>query len=382
MRIAFVTNVVHPFITGGAQKRIHEIGTRLAAEGHDITIYGRHFWNGPHEITYEGLTLRAVAPEERFYTDGRRSITEALDFAAQLARPLHSHLVESEHDLVVASVFPYFPVLAATLAGLSTDTPLVTTWHEVWRDYWNEYLGRTSLFGKAVEYATAHVPQQPIAVSDITADRLADIGPPRESIAVVPNGIDVNRIEKAPLPEKRDDDSYDVLFAGRLIEDKNVSLLLDAFDEAAARYDATLGIIGDGPEADRLHRQAQGLNHADRVTFLGFLDAYDRVLGHMRAARVFASPSTREGFGITFAEAMAADCTVIAADHPESAASEVLGDAGFLIQPEQRALTKTLERALAGKQPRLAPQEQAAGYDWASIADQAETVYKQTLQLK
>jgi glycosyltransferase involved in cell wall biosynthesis len=79
---------------------------------------------------------------------------------------------------------------------------------------------------------------------------------------------------------------------------------------------------------------------------------------------------------------MAADCIVIAADHPESAASEVLGDASFLIQPEQRALTKTLERALAGKQPRLAPQEQAAGYDWASIADQAETVYKQALQPK
>jgi len=38
------------------------------------------------------------------------------------------------------------------------------------------------------------------------------------------------------------------------------------------------------------------------VEFLGFLDDYEDVLGHMRAADVFASPSTREGFGLTFAE--------------------------------------------------------------------------------
>ena len=41
MRIVFVSNVVHPFVTGGAQKRIHEIGTKLAADGHEITVYGR-----------------------------------------------------------------------------------------------------------------------------------------------------------------------------------------------------------------------------------------------------------------------------------------------------------------------------------------------------
>ena len=41
MRIVLVSNVVHPFATGGAQKRIHEIGTKLAADGHEITVYDR-----------------------------------------------------------------------------------------------------------------------------------------------------------------------------------------------------------------------------------------------------------------------------------------------------------------------------------------------------
>lgn len=375
MHICFISNVVYPFVTGGAQKRIHEIATRLVDSGHEVTVYGRHFWDGPRETTYEGLTLRAVAPRTELYTDDRRSITEALDFAARLARPLHKRLKADEHDVIVASVFPYFPVFASKLASLTTDTPLITTWHEVWRSYWNEYLGPLAVFGKTVEHLTARVPQYPIAVSGITADRLAGIGPSRDRIEVVPNGIDVNAIRTAPLPEDHNKQSYDILFAGRLIADKNVALLLEAFDDIADRYDATLGIIGDGPEIDRLRHQANRLTHHDRVEFLGFLDEYEDVLGHMRAARVFASPSTREGFGITFAEAMAADCTVIAAKHPDSAASEVIQDAGFVVEPRHDDVVDALDRALSGERPPQNPVERAAAYDWDVVAGHAENVY-------
>jgi glycosyltransferase involved in cell wall biosynthesis len=375
MRVAFVSNVVHPWVTGGAQKRIHEIGTRLATQNHDVTIYGRHFWDGPEEITLEGMTLRAVAPEAGLYADDRRSITEAVDFAVRALPPLQRRLRRNEHDLVVASVFPYFPVLATKLAGLNTNTPLVTTWHEVWGDYWEEYLGALGAFGKLTEHVTARTPQHPTAISGITADRLAAIGPDRERIEIVPNGIDTEQIRNAPLP----DQGYAMLFAGRLIEHKNVDILLNAFDAVAADHDATLGIIGDGPEKAPLERQRDDLAHADRVEFLGFLDDYEDVLGHMRVADVFASPSTREGFGLTFAEAMAADCTVIAADHPDSAADEVIADAGFLVEPTVDALMERLDAALSGARPPTSPVAHARQYDWDAIAEQAETAYQRAI---
>jgi glycosyltransferase involved in cell wall biosynthesis len=170
-----------------------------------------------------------------------------------------------------------------------------------------------------------------------------------------------------------------VLFAGRLIEHKNVDLLLEAFDAVAADHDATLGIVGDGPEKAPLERQRDGLAHADRVEFLGFLDEYEDVLGQMRAADVFASPSTREGFGLTFAEAMAADCTVIAADHPDSAADEVIGDAGFLVDPGVESLSEVLNRALDGVRPDGDPHERAQRYDWDVVADQAEQAYQRAI---
>ncbi len=374
MNICYVSNVVYPNITGGAEKRIHEIGTRLAADGHDVTVYGRHYWDGPQVIEHEGMTLYGVAPAEDLYTDDRRSITEAIDFSVRLLPHLRENA--DEHDVIVASLFPYFPVLASKLSALGTDTPVITTWHEVWLDYWEEYLGRLAPFGMAVERLTAKTPHYPIAVSGVTADRLTEIGPDRNRIEIIPNGIDVEQIETTdPVGN-----GFDILYAGRLIENKNVDLLLEAFDHIAGTApNVTLGVIGDGPERDRLEDQAQNLDHADRVTMLGFLDEYDDVLRHMRAADVFASPSTREGFGITYAEAMAADCTVIGATHPESAAREVIGEAGYLTEPTVESLVDQLERSLSGQTPAGDPVERAKQFDWDSVAAQAETAYQRAV---
>jgi glycosyltransferase involved in cell wall biosynthesis len=99
----------------------------------------------------------------------------------------------------------------------------------------------------------------------------------------------------------------------------------------------------------------------------------------MRASNVFASPSTREGFGITFVEAMAADCTVIAAEHPDSAAQEVIEDAGFLVDTTVDSLAEALDVALCGKRPPTSPVEQAQRYDWERVTDQAERAYQHSI---
>ena len=96
----------------------------------------------------------------------------------------------------------------------------------------------------------------------------------------------------------------------------------------------------------------------------------------MRAADIFVSPSTREGFGLTFTEALAAECTVIAADHPDSAADEVIDEAGFLAEPTVSGVKTVLERALDGERPPGDPLVRAKTFDWDRVAEEALAVYQ------
>jgi glycosyltransferase involved in cell wall biosynthesis len=378
MDIAFVSNVVYPDVTGGAEKRIYEIARRLAAKGHTVTQYSRHYWDGPERIEREGVTYQAIAPGKELYAGDRRSIPEAVDFGVRTVPALARTF--RDHDIVHASVFPYFPVLGAAVAKAAARgdaAPLVTTWHEVWLDYWEEYLGRLSPFGKLVERYTAWVGQHPIAISELTARRLKDLGRPREQTHIVPNGIDVEGV----LTVTPAADGYDVLYAGRLIPEKNVDVTIEAFARAAQNDpDIRLGIIGDGPKREALERLASGMACRDRIDFLGVLPEYEDVLGHMHAADVFCSPSEREGFGITYIEALAAGCTVIGADHPRSAASEVIGDAGLAVRPTTAAVTQALSRSLSGVAATTRPERRAAQFDWDRIAAQTLDVYRAVLE--
>jgi glycosyltransferase involved in cell wall biosynthesis len=366
MNIAYISNVVYPFVKGGAERRIHEIGQRLSERGHEVTVYGRHFWDGPSEQTHCGMNLRAVADERELYVDGRRSIREAIAFATALWRPLRQHT--SEHDLLVCSVFPYFPVLTAAGVSQERGVPLVTTWHECWREYWWKYLGRLGAGGIATERLVAKLPQYPVAVSSMTADRLSEIGPDRERVTVVPNGINYQQFrDQTPVV-----DGFDLLTVGRLTEAKRVETVLRAV--ARLSRSCSVGVVGDGPERQRLEDLASSLGIGSQVSFLGVVDDAD-VRAHLRGADTFASASTREGFGITLVEAMAADCTVVAVDHPRSAAASVVDGAGFLVGPSVSSLAQGLDRALDGERPATEPVERARSFDWERVTDQAEAVY-------
>ena len=76
---------------------------------------------------------------------------------------------------------------------------------------------------------------------------------------------------------------------------------------------------------------------------------------------------------------MAADCTVIATDHPEPATGEVIADAGFLVESTVDALTERLDTALSGARPPTSPVSHARQYDWDAIAAQPETAYRRAI---
>jgi phosphatidyl-myo-inositol dimannoside synthase len=98
-------------------------------------------------------------------------------------------------------------------------------------------------------------------------------------------------------------------------------------------------IVGDGDDRARLEALAVEFSVADKVEFAGHIDA-EQLPDYFRLADVFVMPSTGEGFGIVFLEAMASGIAVIGGNVDASLdplADGVLGTAVDPVNQEQLA---------------------------------------------
>ena len=126
MKIAFVYDVLYPETIGGVEKRIFEIGTRLAERGHEIHLFPMSAWPKDKTVIRVGLIIHPVCRPMGLYTSGRRSVIQALWYSIHLF-PI---LLKVRIDITDCQNFPYFPVIVARIAGFLKGEPCVITWHE------------------------------------------------------------------------------------------------------------------------------------------------------------------------------------------------------------------------------------------------------------
>jgi glycosyltransferase involved in cell wall biosynthesis len=328
IKIAYVMDAIYPYNMGGADKRLWELARKLAENGeHEIHIYGMKWWQGADTIVTDNVHLHGVCKARELYNkQGVRSITEALIYSSRVLPAL----LKADCDVIDCNQFPYFPCMAGKVASIVKRRPLVVTWLEVWDTYWREYLGpiRGSV-GRIVERLTMRLPDGIVAISNKTRDDLIRCHVKPERIDVIPVGIDLERITMiAPAST-----ATDVLFAGRLISEKRVDLLLNAIAIARTKVPAIrCAIIGDGPERISLEDLTSKLGLDENVTFTGFVDQ-DGLTAFMKSSKVFVLPSEREGFGLVIIEANACKLPVISISHEMSAVRELVQDGvnGFLV---------------------------------------------------
>jgi len=181
-------------------------------------------------------------------------------------------------------------------------------------------------------------------------------------VVVMPNYVDTGHFAPAdgPGPGNR------LVFVGRLAEQKNVPVLL----EAIAGRDVHLTVVGDGPQRDLVTRFAA--SHPGRLTW------HARVAGRdlpavLRSAGVFVLPSRYEGHPKALLEAMSCQLAVAAADVP--GIREVVDDGrtGLLCAPDARALGAALDTlagdaALRARLGRAAREQVVANFALATLA--------------
>lgn len=367
MRIAYIFDAVYPWVIGGVEKRIYEIARRLAKK-HEVHWFGLKWWSGSNNIELDGIYVHGIGKWCKLYVNGRRSIGEGIYFGIKTLTNLIG-----QFDVIDCQHSPYFHCFSAKFHSLIKRSELVITWHEVWSSYWFEYLGKKGFFGCLVEKLTAKLCNRNIAVSEKTKRDLEKLGV--RDVKVIPNGIDFWRINEI----KKAKEESDVIFAGRLIKEKNVDILIKAVKLVKEEIpDVKCIIVGDGPEKQKLEKLAYNLRLEDNVKFVGFLENYDNLISYMKASKVFVLPSTREGFGIVALEANACGLPVITVKHEMNAVRDIItnGKNGFISNLSVKDIARKILVALNQKKNMMNNCiKNAMKYDWNKIADLTEKFY-------
>ncbi len=150
------------------------------------------------------------------------------------------------------------------------------------------------------------------AVSETTQRHLCQFFTPRRVI-VSGNGVGDEWFEISPVPK-----NFDVAYLGRIHPRKRLELLIQAWKEVLRKQPRSkLLLIGGGDSEHVKHYQMMiaELGLQDSVTMTGFLDDAS-IRRHLSSARIFAFPSSREGFGLAIAEAMACGLPCLLSDIP------------------------------------------------------------------
>ena len=217
-------------------------------------------------------------------------------------------LAEGRYDLVhLCSPGP--SGLAALMLARVMELPIVGSYHTELAAYaglrsQNPALEAMTGMALAAFYGACGVVLSPSAASD---ERLAGLGIPAGRVARWDRGVDVGRFDPAKRVEKLFGGGLNVLYAGRLTQEKGAPLLAEAFLEAHAQ-DARLHLVlaGGGPEEGYLRERL-----GDAATFLGWLDG-DALAQAYASADMFLFASSTDTFGQVLLEAHASGLPTVA----------------------------------------------------------------------
>jgi len=376
-----------PRIVGGIAPHVHDLSQELSRRGVSVDVITCDFPGAPEEEEINGVRVHRVDSYKFPTTDFaswafmmnvnmKRRALEILKAKKDSVQIIHAH------DWLVA----------ITAIGLKhiLRAPLVATIHSTEHGRRGGIHTDYQRMIHQTESWLAHEAWKVICCSGYMASEVSSaLGLPRDSVQVIPNGVDATRFTK-PLDKdefrRRYTDPTErlVLYVGRLVYEKGVSVLIDAFAKVLPRVNSKLVVVGDGYMREDLSREAMRKGVADKVFLTGFLDD-DTVKALYRCADLCVVPSLYEPFGIVALEAMAAGAPVVAAntgglseivDHGRTGVHVFPNDSDSLAWGMLRVLTdESFSRAVASN-----GYEKVLGvYHWRGIAERTEQVYRQVL---
>lgn len=309
-----------------------EITNALLERGHKVSFL--HFapedgevdsWPGRHEVSLPCLYL------SQGYTIPSLKSSKVLIDALDKLKPdlVHASLTLSPLDFLL-------PEICQEL-----NLPLVATFHAQFDSKPRNIKSGTQFLAYQLYAPFLANYDRVIIFSEIQKDLLVRLGVPAPKVAVIPNGVDIDKYSPGVSNVKSEFNVKRIfLYLGRISQAKNIESMLKAWKNSEMGSDSRLIIVGDGPLAAYLQTL---YTDDDGIRWLGFVADEQRRIEILRGADVFILPSLVEGLSLSLLEAMASGLACIATD--AGADGEVLeGGAGVILDTQK--VTGQLETLL------------------------------------
>lgn len=238
-----------------------------------------------------------------------------------------------------------------------------------------------------------HVIRSSDAIHALTNEemkRITDLGY-ETPIFVTPNGVDPDLLESAPdageLTAKYPqlEGKLVILFLGRLHAKKGLDVLARSFARISHSHRDCMLLVA-GPDQDGSKERMESILLAehvlDRTVFTGMLSGRDK-LAALKRADMFVLSSYSEGFSVAVLEALAAGLPVVISrqcNFPEVSKHA----AGFVVEPEEAAVTQAIATLLADARSRVAMGRNGRRlvrerYTWTAIAASMAERYRRLI---
>jgi glycosyltransferase involved in cell wall biosynthesis len=325
--------------------------------GYRVPLYQRLSERHGLEVLCFGGGERYVPP---WFADLDRQLADAPFPARRIHGPLEA-LTAASHYHSVIMPFAGGAMLPAAYAGARLKRRQFVLWASVWA----EPRSRSHLLARP---ATRHIYRRAdavVAYGDHVRKFVAGIRGRDDDVFVAPQSVEpdlfIREVGASEIVRFRArhalPDGPIVLYVGRLVEEKGVEVLLDAW--ARLQGNATLVLIGDGPLSD-------AAASAPRVRLLGALPRSELAVAYAASELAtlpsIPTPRFREPWGLVCNEAMHQARPVVATDGVGAVAGGLVrdGDTGLVVPAGDAAvLGAAIERLLAD--PELRQRLGAAG---------------------
>ena len=290
--------------------------------------------------------------------------TQSIGFPSLLA--MLRKLVHEQPDQIIIST-PGPLGLGALVCAKLMDLPVKTIYHT---DFAEQLLRMTDepTLANLADLAVNTFYKQADRVfvpSTFYIDKLTQSGLDAQRLQIFPRGIDLDlyrRCEQANerLPLDRLKGQFTLLFAGRISQDKNISLIAEIFTKLNRDRPGlyNLVIAGDGPDLLSLEKT---LSAERNVLFTGRLEPKE-LIGWYQAADLFVFPSHTDTFGMVVLEAQACGlpCLVTATGGPrEIIQPNVTGEIVYSDAPQDWIVLIEAYRKM----------KYARAHDWLSLKE-------------